>query len=157
MLWGYLITGLVGVAGMTSTLLSVKINNSAQATLTYKAEKRRIYAAFNAAIESLWIIATSSWDFTTDPGRANYNQAMTQLWSSYFEVSLIAPANVNRLAIDIAHVMSAFAARLREREKDESWREPRGFLDKRDEMIRAMRADLGERAEDGEEKEPQLA
>jgi hypothetical protein len=94
------ITGVVGVAGIAGSIISARqtsksasrdlhLGIKAEDKRASIAEKRRIYAAFNAAIEGLWIVVTSSEDFTLDPGRLHYNQAMTLLWSNYYEVRLV--------------------------------------------------------------------
>jgi hypothetical protein len=105
----------------------------------YAAEKRRIYAAFNGAIERVWFVVTSSQDFTIDPGRSNYNNAMTALWSTYYEVSLIAPSEIERSARVLTNALKDFgAARLQDREADQ----PRGFDNKRKRLVDGMRTDL---------------
>jgi hypothetical protein len=105
----------------------------------YVAEKRRIYAAFNGAIERVWFVVTSSQDFTADPGRSNYNNAMTALWSTYYEVSLIAPPAIQRPARILTNALKDFgAARLQDREADR----PRGFDNKRERLVDDMRTKL---------------
>jgi hypothetical protein len=105
----------------------------------YAAEKRRIYAAFNGAIERVWFVVTSSQDFTIDPGRSDYNNAMTALWSTYYEVSLIAPSEIERSARVLTNALQDFgAARLQDREADQ----PRGFDNKRKRLVDGMRTDL---------------
>lgn len=106
----------------------------------HDSEKRKAYVAFNTAIESLWIVATSSEDFTVDPGRDRYNTSVKELWSTCFEISLIAPKRVSRLVLDITGVMNQFATNLR---ADRSTAEPSGFDRKRQDLITIMRADLG--------------
>jgi hypothetical protein len=146
------ITGVVGLAGIVGSILSARLTSrsasrnlelsiSAEDKRAYTAEKRRIYAAFNAAIENLWIVVTSSEDFATDPGRFHYNQAVTLLWSAYFEVSLIASGDVSELALDITTAMNQFATDLR---KNRAGDEPSGFDEKRGRLITVMRAELGE-------------
>jgi hypothetical protein len=149
------ITGVVGLAGIAGSILSARLTSrsasrnlqlgiSAEDKRAHTGEKRRIYTAFNSAIEGLWIIATSSADFTTDPGRLYYNQAMSLLWSTYYEVSLIAPGNVNSLAVDTRDVMNQFASDLRKLTGNRARNAPPGFDEKRKDLISAMRADLGE-------------
>lgn len=149
------ITGVVGLAGIVGSILSARLTSrsaarnlqlsiSAEGKRAHTGEKRRIYAAFNSAIEGLWIIATSSEDFTTDPGRLHYNQAMSLLWSTYYEVSLIAPGNVNTLAVDTTNVTNQFASDLRKLTGNRARHAPPGFDEKRKDLISAMRADLGE-------------
>jgi hypothetical protein len=157
------ITGVVGLGGIGGSLWQAKesrqaakadLKESLDATSRnlvttldaddqrmHDAEKRRIYVAFNTAIENLWIVATSSEDFTTDPGRDHYNNAMKQLWSTCFEITLIAPRHVSDLVLHITNVMNQFASDLR---ADRSTAEPSDFDRKREELITAMRDDLGE-------------
>lgn len=70
------ITGVVGLAGIVGSIMSARLTSrSASRDLQFSikaederastAERRRIYAAFNAAIEGLWIVATSSEDLPT--------------------------------------------------------------------------------------------
>jgi hypothetical protein len=157
------ITGVVGLAGIGGALWEGKrtreaASRSLQSSLdaaaenlassakaedmrAYDAEKRRIYAAFNGAIERIWFVATSSQDFTTDPGRSNYNNAMTALWSAYYEVSLIAPSAIERSASALTNALKDFgAARLHDREADQ----PRGFDNKRKRLVDDMRTNLEE-------------
>jgi hypothetical protein len=157
------ITGVVGLAGIGGALwegkrtreaasralqssLDAAAENLASSTKAedlrvYVAEKRRIYAAFNGTIERVWFVVTSSQDFTTDPGRSNYNNAMTALWSAYYEVSLIAPPGIERPARALTNALKDFgAARLQDREADR----PRGFDKKRDRLVDGMRINLEE-------------
>ena len=105
----------------------------------YVAEKRRIYAAFNSAIEHLSFVVTSPQDFTTDAGRSSYNDGMTALWSAYYEVSLIAPSAIERSARDLTDALTEFgAARLKDRTSDE----PEEFDETRKLFVDDMRTDL---------------
>jgi hypothetical protein len=155
------ITGVVGLGGIGGTLWEGKRTREAAfrdlesslATATqnanesinaedrraYVAEKRRAYSALNAAIEHLWFVVTSSQDFTTEPGRSNYNEAMDALWGTCYAVQLIAPASVYLLAREITDMLTAFgAARVKDREASR----PRRFDSKREQLVRDMRADL---------------
>lgn len=156
------ITGVVGLAGIGGALWEGKRareegSNALQSSLeagaknldrsvaaedrrAYLAEKRRVYAAFNAAIEGLWFIVTSSQDFTADPGRSNYNQAMTALWSAYYEVSLTAPRDIEKSARSLTDTMTDFAAARRQDRKAD---EPSGYDEERKDLIDAMRTNLG--------------
>ena len=157
------ITGVVGLAGIGGALWEGKRTREAassalQSSLdaaaenlassakaedmrAYVAEKRRIYAAFNSAIERLWFVVTSSQDFTIDPGRSSYNKAMTALWSAYYEVSLIAPSAIEQSGRALTNAMKEFgAARLQDRQAGE----PPRFDEDRKRLIDDMRTDLGE-------------
>ena len=153
------ITGIVGLAGIVGSIMAARLTSrsasrdlqlsiNAEDKRASTSERRRIYAAFNAAIEGLWIVATSSEDFTSDPGRSHYNQAMTLLWSNYYEVSLVASERVSALALGVTEIMTKMASDLRTN-RDEYLRqnrgnyEPPGFNKKRDRLITEMRDDLG--------------
>jgi hypothetical protein len=138
------ITGVVGLAGIVGSVLSAKLGINAEHKLAHTSEKRRIYAAFNSAVEGLWFIATSSEDFTIDPGRFHYNQAMSLLWSTYYEVSLMTSGRVSVLAIDVTNTMTQFANDLKTLKGNRGGHEPSGFNKKREDLVNAMRTDLGE-------------
>lgn len=152
------ITGVVGLAGIVGSIMSARqasrsasrdlqLSIKAEDKRASTAERRRIYAAFNAAIESLWIVSTSSEDFKVDPGRLHYNQAMTLLWGNFYEVSLVASGRVSSLASDVTEMMTELASKLL-KNRDEYNRvndgnyEPPGFNKKRERMINEMRKDL---------------
>lgn len=140
------ITGVVGLAGIGASLLAARLTINAEDKRGYITEKRRIYAKFNAAIEDLWITATSSEDFSAEPGRSHYNQAMKSLSSSNYEVSLVASGKVSELSKELADAMINLAYKLR---MGRSRRVPPGFEDefdqKRGVLIALMRVDLGEK------------
>jgi hypothetical protein len=152
------ITGVVGLAGIAGSIISARQTSKSASRdlhLSIKAEdkrasiaeRRRIYAAFNAAIESLWIVVTSSEDLTLDPGRLHYNQAITLLWSNYYEVRLVASGRASSLAYDVTEMMTQMAGKLL-KDRDEYLKanggsyEPSGFNDKRERMVNEMRNDL---------------
>lgn len=152
------ITGVVGLAGIAGSIISarqtsksasrdLRLSIKAEDTCAGIAEKRRIYAAFNAAIEGLWIVVTSSENFTLDPGRLHYNQAMTLLWSNYYEVRLVASGGVSSLAHDVTEMMTQLASELL-KDRDEYLKvnrghyEPSGFNEKREGMVNEMCSDL---------------
>ena len=150
------ITGVVGLAGIVGSIMSARqasrsasrdlqLSIKAEDKRASTAERRRICAAFNAAIEGLWIVSTSSEDFKVDPGR--HNQAMTLLWGNFYEVSLVASGRVSSLASDVTEMRTELASKLL-KNRDEYLRvndgnyEPPGFNKKRERMINEMRKDL---------------
>lgn len=130
---------MVGLAGIAGSILAARLSINAEDKRAHNDAKRRIYAAYNAAIEDLWITATSSEDFTIDPGRSHYNQAMKLLSSSNYEVSLIAPEDVSELTQDLTDALIKYAYNLRTKRSD---REPSKFDEKRKRLVDLMRDEL---------------
>jgi len=106
------ITGVVGLAGIAASLIAVRSGTRADDRRAFLIEKRKIYAKFNSAIESLWFTAVSSEDFTTEPGRSHYNDALTRLWSSNYGVALVGSGEVSDLANQITDRMTEFGRSL---------------------------------------------
>lgn len=103
-----IVTGVVGLAGVAGSITGVIVGNRSESFRSLNAEKRRVFVRFNASIEDLWIISTSSDDFTSDSGRSRYNDALRQLWGASYEVKLIASDPVSELATSITKMMQDF-------------------------------------------------
>lgn len=106
------ITGTVGLAGIAASLIAVRSGSRADDRQSFLIEKREIYAKFNSAIESLWFTAVSSEDFTTEPGRSHYNDALKRLWSLNYGVGLIGSDEVSIVAEQITVRMTEFGRKL---------------------------------------------
>lgn len=148
------ITGIVGLGGIGGSLwlakkgreaakADLKVSLDAERERTHDPEKRKAYVEFNRAIESLWIIATSPRTFKTDPRKDLYNDAFTQLWTTYFTISLIASEDLNKVALDITKIMAKYVTHLRE--GGDPSVEPAGFYEKRLQLINQMRTHLREK------------
>ncbi|MDQ2874545.1 MAG: hypothetical protein M3Y33_06970 [Actinomycetota bacterium] len=107
-----IITGVVGVAGIAASLIAVRSGSRAEDRRSFLIEKRRVYAEFNAAVESLWFTVVSSEDFTTEPGRSNYNETMKRLWGANYKVALITSGEIGEIAGQIASRMTEFGKSL---------------------------------------------
>jgi hypothetical protein len=147
MLWGYAITGIIGIAGTslgawltgrrqtTNLLLSINAENQR----FERAEKRQAYVACNAAFHNFFFASGLSLDKTTEPSRSLIKHSETEVFDTTTEVSLIAPENVSVLAVQFTNTMLEYA------ESIESDRQPELFAQlnhERVELVDAMRADL---------------
>jgi hypothetical protein len=88
---GVIVTGLIGVAGITGSLLSarltarsnmagLKLSITAEEERAQLAEKRRIHAGFHTSIDKLWIIYTQlhvRWSTMGDDELRNCSQSGT--------------------------------------------------------------------------------
>lgn len=134
------ITGVVGIAGVAGTLLSVGITTKAETQRLREAEKRRVYAAYNDAIQRI-DATTAANDRATEKGISRINDTMTALSSALSDMFLIAPAHVQTPAIELYTIMLGYGYRIQEYPDAD---EPAGWNDKHAVLIGAMRADLGE-------------
>jgi hypothetical protein len=156
-----IVTGLVGAAGIAGTLLSARItarSDMAGLRLSITAEdkrarladKRRIYAAFHAAIDRLIVanaVIEDRWG-TAGPDerqamRSAQDAAVTALFNAVSEVGLIAPESTGSRARSVAKLLTDYAnALLGDGEVD-----GRAVADEvfkqRSALYEAMRADLG--------------
>lgn len=152
-----LITGVVGIAGIVGSIVSARIARksatenlrtsiSAEDRRTRIAEKRRIYAAFVAAINVLVpaYIMNKNTQSTRDAGERKVPskdavEALTSMLNTLAELELVAPENVTQ-----------YARQLRERSKDfmhdniASSARIAYYNDTYSRLLKAMRADLGE-------------
>jgi uncharacterized protein YbjT (DUF2867 family) len=134
-------TGVVGLAGIGGTLWSGKSSINAQDRRAELAQKRHIYGAYHAAINSYYILLTSSEDLNIEPGSSRLASAKTAIFNAGGEVSLIASANIDLLMGRIAELMFGYAEALR---KDRNAPLPDELNFMRGDLYRAMRVDLGE-------------
>ena len=110
-----IVTVILGVAGIAGSITGVIVGNRSESNRAFSAEKRKVYVQFNSSIETLWIIATSSYDFKVEPGRGLYSDALRQLWSAFYEIKLVASdKDVIDLAYRVTWLMGLFARELLE-------------------------------------------
>jgi hypothetical protein len=134
-------TGVVGIAGIVATFLSGKRRINAENERARLAEKRRIYAAFMAAVDSLYVITIHADDDNTQLDSARYNDARTALYRATSELRLVAPPDVEHIVWEIGKAIDSYAS---SRRKGKSVSFPDNFGSKRSDLERAMRADLAE-------------
>jgi hypothetical protein len=148
MLWGYVITGIVGITGtclgawLTGRwqTANLRLNINAERQRAMQAENRLLYTAFLSAYHRFQNISMSSIDKKEDPGRTLYREAFVTLLEVADQISLSAPIGVNELAVELARIVRGFAMDLRE---DRDAPIPPELGDVRTELIYAMRKDLG--------------
>jgi hypothetical protein len=168
--WGILITGAVGLAGIGGTLWqgkrareaqtadlkasldatseNLRLSLSAENERARLAEKRRIYVTCMAAIGEI-TNAISKLDITRDEGGGHreavlieHSATLTNLLNAVSEVLMVAPKSVMQLArrtytIIVEDVLPG----------DNSEKDAARFRQVRDQLLMAMRADLGEPGE----------
>jgi hypothetical protein len=153
-----IVTGLVGAAGIAGTLFSAKItakSNMAGLRLSITAEdkraqladKRRIYAAFDASIDRLVILygaihedwATAS-PAEREAMRSGQDAAMTALLNGLGEIRLIAPEAIGRQADNMARLMTNYGRTVL---TDSGSDVADDAFEQRSALYEAMRADLG--------------
>lgn len=153
------VTGVVGVAGIGAALISSRSERSAQIKRIQVSidaedkrarlnEKRRIYALYLASldksIEATGKLATYGAAVSKEERRAmvfQQGEALTAMVSLSYELLLIAPESVGRLADEACAILSVEAATIedgRESDIDDE------FVEAREKLYRAMREDLGE-------------
>jgi hypothetical protein len=155
MLWGYAISGIVGIVGTSlgawltgrwqTTNLRLSLN--AESQRAELAEKRQIYASFHSAYHNYTTISTSSIDIKGEPGRTLYNQALTALLDITDQLSVTAPTSVSRLAMELTKAITEYAA-ARKLDRDTTMIDhdaiyPDQLDPVRTKLIKAMRKDLG--------------
>jgi hypothetical protein len=157
------ITGVVGIAGVAGTLWqgkrsreaqtrdlkrsldaateNVKLGVAAETTRAHLTEKRRTYVGCLASFGRLTDTMAKLTAFTDEDG--NVSEALASELSSSLaatinaltELQLIAPADVRQLAVRAQIIL---------RDHDDSEEHGDKFRQARAELVRAMRADLGE-------------
>lgn len=148
--WPNLITGAVGVAGIGGTILAawmtgkrqtanLKLNIDAENNRHRLAEKRRIYAKYQASLDNLIILITRlqvlGHGQRFKDSLADLGTGLGDMHSALSELSLIAPPQLGKIAEEMASAMTDSA----ERPDD-----PNDLPKIRKRLHEAMRADLGE-------------
>jgi hypothetical protein len=158
--WGTLATAALGLAGIIGTAWQGKRSREAQSVdlrasidaaaenlrlsitteddRANKAEKRRIYARHLAACADVWM-TRAKWDTAIAIDSAalisEYVSGVATMVAAASEVRLIAPDEVGRLAYKITAAMPSYVR---------ATSAPDSFDELREQLIAAMRADLGE-------------
>jgi hypothetical protein len=130
-------TGVVGLAGIGGTLWSGKRSITAEDRRAQLAEKRRIYAAYRAALNDFVV---SSSNHNTESDRSHYSDVRATFFNTTAEVVLIAPANIRDRTLEVGRELSNYAGS-RERDREIPW--PAELSQKIADLDHAMRADLG--------------
>jgi hypothetical protein len=119
------ITGAVGIAGVAGTIISTRIaSKSATKDLQLsinteneranKAEKRRTYAACQAAFDEMTMAAVVVWhrafkdDEARDKAQMKSDQARDAMYQKISEVRLIAPPDVHKIAREVADQLLSY-------------------------------------------------
>jgi hypothetical protein len=152
--WPNLITGAVGVAGIGGTILAAWMTGKRQTAnlmLSISADygrnrlgdKRRIYARYQASLDSL-ILAISRLDVLrrrrsmADDDLAALRAGLTEMLSALGELRLIAPEELGQLAQEMASATADYA------QHNSQPGDPSKLPEIRERLYVAMRADLGE-------------
>jgi len=133
--------GVVGLAGIGGTIWAGRISINADYQRARLADKRRIYAAYLAAIYDFYAVVRSGRDLTTEPGRSKLEKATKLIFDTECEVSLIAPKSIDQLAVGLAGILFNYADALKEQPNPP---QPAGADPAREELVGRMRVDLGE-------------
>jgi hypothetical protein len=161
--WETLITGAVGLAGIGGTLWQGKRSREAQSSdlkasldattenlrLGIRAEngrarladKRRIYAGYNAAIHGLDVLVSMAPSEASESWVSDHNQAVTTILDATAEVTLIAPRPITILAGRLANAMIEYTLDIRDTGEVQR---PSNLDAMRTDILNAMVADLGE-------------
>jgi hypothetical protein len=154
-LWGYVITGAVGIAGTAlgswltgrTQTNNLRLSIRAESDRAKVAEKRRIYSRCLAAFGDFINAQVKLHSFTgqssdSDFGRALLGElttAASEVFKTANELLLIAPKDVGNLADSASDALTRYPGG--DPTKDSRVAEYRHL---RDQLILAMRADLGE-------------
>jgi len=156
MLWGYVITGAVGIVGTAlgswltgrKQTSNLRLSISTENERAHKAEKRRVYVRHLAALTDL-MTTSFKWhsaEKTGIEGEAKLAIALelggkiAVARTTSFEVDLISTPEIRELAVSATTAIENY------------WplgQGPHDFEKVRSQLIRAMRADLGEPPADG--------
>src|SRR5262249_35076237 len=114
------ITGVVGIAGVAGTIVSARIARTSatkdlQLSLNAEnerarlAEKRRVYAALNAALNNYSLVGRSIYlDPSLPLNRTELEDAQVRVFDAASEVILIAPKQLGGLVSEISNQTLAF-------------------------------------------------
>lgn len=148
MLWGYAITGIVGIVGTSLgawltgrwQTMNLRLSIETEDKRTKFAERRQLYASFHSAFHSYLIAATSSLGIKEEPGRTLYNEALQTFMDVGDQISVTAPPRVKDLTIELTQIVFDYAD---ERKLDPDSPIPDKLNAVRGKLINAMRKDLG--------------
>lgn len=155
--WGYVITGIVGIAGIGGTLwsgklaaksatLNLRLSISAEDDRARRAQKRRIYAAYLASLTSLAAEVRNfklyGGDMSVEDRHIKRTDVLTadaHAIDAMSELALIAPPDLAKQAEDVGIEISRAAETVvngKDHELD--------WYSLRSKLYQAMRSDLGE-------------
>jgi hypothetical protein len=132
---GVIATGVVGLAGIGGTAWQARLGWGREDRRARVAEKRRVYVACLAALNSGMIAAIYREGIATNETSNTFNAAKTEAWSLVIETQLIAPIQVAILASDAFGALNDFTSETGNR-----------FVTVMVALQEAMRVDLGEPA-----------
>jgi hypothetical protein len=95
-----IVTGVVGLAGIGGTFWQARLGWGREDKRIRITEKRRVYVACLAALNSGMTAAMYREGIATDKTSHTFNAAKTEAWSLVIETQLIAPVRVATLASD---------------------------------------------------------
>ena len=147
MLWGYAISGLVGIVGTSLgawltgrwQTTNLKLSLDAEAIRAQRAEKIELYAAFHTAYHAFFVISTSSIDRTQEPGRTIYNQSLTAINDAADRVCMMVPDYVSDVLFKMLAVTDEY---LNEYMIDKSTADSARMMRARAKLLSVIRKDL---------------
>jgi hypothetical protein len=156
------ITGIVGIAGIGGSILSAKLAGksatqnlqtsiTAENERTHVADKRRIYASFQASLNKLLVaidtVQTYGAGLEREQRLSDMRAAVTTMFGAISELQLIAPEGLRYLTTDVANLTYKHFRAAEQGTSTASMLGPevadQQFIDQRRKLYRAMRADLG--------------
>lgn len=117
MLWGYAITGIVGIVGTSlgawltgrSQTANLRLSIDNENLRVKFNEKRELYISFQKAFHDYFIVMTSSANIKEEPGRTIYNQDLAKYMQASDLISMTAPPCVNALVYELTRVTFDYA------------------------------------------------
>jgi hypothetical protein len=131
--------GIVGLTGVIASIWTVRRTINADDTRTDKADKRRIYSAFHASLDDVFVAGLRR--DLSPVGKVELNNALTAMYKATSELRIIAPPSIGELANSVAQksannvVMASATSRDMDPENE--------IYRQRQELYTSMRADLG--------------